>query len=121
VVSVAHDRESGKNGVIQCVLACCVFTKSQIKTLVMYSGHPAGLFPSSPSAPRVVVTNGMVVWNYSTTLDYNRMYAMGVSQYGQMTAGSYWLVFVVLCCVCRVLNIVQSAILAHRESCMEPH
>lgn len=59
------------------------------QTLVMYSGHPAGLFPSHPDAPRVVVTNGMVVWNYSRPVDYDRMYALGVSQYGQMTAGSY--------------------------------
>ncbi len=59
------------------------------QTLVMYSGHPLGLFPSSPSAPRVVVTNGMVIPNYSSTDEYERMNAMGVSQYGQMTAGSY--------------------------------
>ena len=59
------------------------------QTLVMYSGHPLGLFPSSPEAPRVVVTNGMVIPNYSSQDDYERMNAMGVSQYGQMTAGSY--------------------------------
>lgn len=59
------------------------------QTLVMYSGHPLGLFPSSPWAPRVVVTNGMVVPNYSSKEDLNRFYALGVSQYGQMTAGSY--------------------------------
>ena len=59
------------------------------QTLVMYSGHPLGLFPSSPEAPRVVVTNGMVIPNYSSTDEYERMNAMGVSQYGQMTAGSY--------------------------------
>lgn len=59
------------------------------QTLVMYSGHPLGLFPSSPSAPRVVVTNGMVIPNYSKADDWERMNAMGVSQYGQMTAGSY--------------------------------
>lgn len=59
------------------------------QTLVMYSGHPLGLFPSSPETPRVVVTNGMVIPNYSSQDDYERMNAMGVSQYGQMTAGSY--------------------------------
>lgn len=59
------------------------------QTLVMYSGHPLGLFPSSPEAPRVVVTNGMVIPNYSSLDDYDRMNALGVSQYGQMTAGSY--------------------------------
>ena len=59
------------------------------QTLVMYSGHPRGLFPSSKEAPRVVVTNGMVVPNYSKPDDWERFNAMGVSQYGQMTAGSY--------------------------------
>ena len=59
------------------------------QTLVMYSGHPLGLFPSHPDAPRVVVTNGMVIPNYSKPDDWERMNAMGVSQYGQMTAGSY--------------------------------
>eukprot|EP00933_Yihiella_yeosuensis_P051628 TRINITY_DN49601_c0_g1_i1.p1 TRINITY_DN49601_c0_g1~~TRINITY_DN49601_c0_g1_i1.p1 ORF type:complete len:813 (-),score=158.59 TRINITY_DN49601_c0_g1_i1:264-2483(-) len=59
------------------------------QTLVMYSGHPMGLFPSSPQAPRVVVTNGMVIPNYSSQDDYERYYMLGVSQYGQMTAGSY--------------------------------
>lgn len=59
------------------------------QTLVMYSGHPLGLFPSSPDAPRVVVTNGMVIPNYSSQEDYERMNALGVTQYGQMTAGSY--------------------------------
>ena len=59
------------------------------QTLVMYSGHPLGLFPSSKDAPRVVVTNGMVIPNYSSQDDYDRMNALGVSQYGQMTAGSY--------------------------------
>ncbi|CAD7941817.1 unnamed protein product [Amoebophrya sp. A25] len=59
------------------------------QTLAMYSGHPHGLFPSSTEAPRVVVTNGMVIPNYSKPDDYERMNAMGVSQYGQMTAGSY--------------------------------
>ena len=59
------------------------------QTLVMYSGHPLGLFPSHRNAPRVVVTNGMVIPNYSKPDDWERMNAMGVSQYGQMTAGSY--------------------------------
>ena len=59
------------------------------QTLVMYSGHPLGLFPSHPDAPRVVVTNGMVIPNHSTQDDYERMNALGVSQFGQMTAGSY--------------------------------
>ncbi len=59
------------------------------QTLVMYSGHPLGLFPSHPRAPRVVVTNGMVIPNYSSRDDYEKMNALGVSQYGQMTAGSY--------------------------------
>ena len=59
------------------------------QTLVMYSGHPLGLFPSHAQAPRVVVTNGMVIPNYSKPDDWERMNALGVSQYGQMTAGSY--------------------------------
>ena len=59
------------------------------QTLVMYSGHPLGLFPSHKDAPRVVVTNGMVIPNYSKPDDWERLNAMGVSQYGQMTAGSY--------------------------------
>lgn len=59
------------------------------QTLVMYSGHPLGLFPSHPRAPRVVVTNGMVIPNYSKPDDWERFNALGVSQYGQMTAGSY--------------------------------
>ena len=59
------------------------------QTLVMYSGHPLGLFPSHKDAPRVVVTNGMVIPNYSKPDDWERMNALGVSQYGQMTAGSY--------------------------------
>lgn len=59
------------------------------QTLVMYSGHPMGLFPSHKEAPRVVVTNGMVIPNYSKPDDWERMNALGVSQYGQMTAGSY--------------------------------
>ena len=59
------------------------------QTLVMYSGHPMGLFPSHADAPRVVVTNGMVIPNYSKPDDWERMNALGVSQYGQMTAGSF--------------------------------
>ena len=59
------------------------------QTLVMESGHPQGLFPSHRDAPRVIVTNGMVVPNYSSQDDYNRMAALGVTMYGQMTAGSY--------------------------------
>ncbi len=59
------------------------------QTLVMYSGHPMGLFPSNNNAPRVVVTNGMVIPNYSKKIDLEKFNALGVSQYGQMTAGSY--------------------------------
>ena len=59
---------------------------SEDQTLVLYSGHPLGLFPSSREAPRVVVTNGMVIPNYSSREMYERMYATGVTQYGQMTA-----------------------------------
>jgi len=65
----------------------CEMTDEQ--TLVMYSGHPLGLFPSHKNAPRVVVTNGMVIPNYSKPDDWERDNALGVSQYGQMTAGSY--------------------------------
>ncbi|XP_041047779.1 urocanate hydratase [Carcharodon carcharias] len=59
------------------------------QTLVMYSGHPQGLFPSPRNAPRVVITNGMVIPNYSSRDEYEKMFAMGVTMYGQMTAGSY--------------------------------
>lgn len=59
------------------------------QTLVMYSGHPLGLFPSSSHAPRVVVTNGMMIPNYSKPDDWEKYNALGVTQYGQMTAGSY--------------------------------
>jgi len=59
------------------------------QTLVMYSGHPMGLFPSHKDAPRVVVTNGMVIPNYSSQDEWEKFNALGVSQYGQMTAGSY--------------------------------
>ncbi|MDM1348990.1 urocanate hydratase [Myroides marinus] len=59
------------------------------QTLVMYSGHPMGLFPSHKNAPRVVVTNGMMIPNYSKPDDWEKFNALGVTQYGQMTAGSY--------------------------------
>ncbi|MBM78188.1 MAG: urocanate hydratase [Crocinitomicaceae bacterium] len=59
------------------------------QTLVMYSGHPMGLFPSHTNAPRVVVTNGMMIPNYSKQDDWEKFNALGVTQYGQMTAGSY--------------------------------
>ncbi len=59
------------------------------QSLHMYSGHPLGLFPSHPNAPRVIVTNGMVIPNYSKPDDWEKFNALGVSQYGQMTAGSY--------------------------------
>jgi urocanate hydratase len=62
---------------------------SDEQTLVMYSGHPMGLFPSHKDAPRVVVTNGMMIPNYSQPDDWEKFNALGVSQYGQMTAGSY--------------------------------
>lgn len=64
-------------------------TMTDEQTLVMYSGHPMGLFPSHKDAPRVVVTNGMVIPNYSSKDDLEKFNALGVSQYGQMTAGSY--------------------------------
>jgi len=64
-------------------------TMTEDQTLAMYSGHPMGLFPSHKDAPRVVVTNGMVIPNYSSQDDWERFNALGVSQYGQMTAGSY--------------------------------
>ncbi|KAM6256771.1 urocanate hydratase [Porphyrio hochstetteri] len=59
------------------------------QTLVMYSGHPLGLFPSHKYAPRLIITNGMVIPNYSTRDEYEKMFALGVTMYGQMTAGSY--------------------------------
>ena len=65
----------------------CKMTDHQ--TLVMYSGHPLGLFPSTPDSPRVIVTNGMMIPNASTQDNYERLNALGVTQYGQMTAGSY--------------------------------
>lgn len=64
-------------------------TMTDEQTLVMYSGHPLGLFPSHKSAPRVVVTNGMMIPNYSKPDDWERFNALGVTQYGQMTAGSF--------------------------------
>lgn len=64
-------------------------TMTNEQTLVMYSGHPLGLFPSHKEAPRVVVTNGMMIPNYSKPDDWERYNALGVTQYGQMTAGSY--------------------------------
>ncbi|MEY4651218.1 MAG: hypothetical protein RJA06_1291, partial [Bacteroidota bacterium] len=64
-------------------------TMTEDQTLHMHSGHPQGLFPSSPQAPRAVVTNGMVIPNYSKPDDWEKFNALGVSQYGQMTAGSY--------------------------------
>ncbi|MFD1615548.1 urocanate hydratase [Gelatiniphilus marinus] len=64
-------------------------TMTDEQTLHLYSGHPMGLFPSSKNAPRVVVTNGMVIPNYSQPDDWEKFNALGVSQYGQMTAGSF--------------------------------
>ncbi|MEK6544738.1 MAG: urocanate hydratase [Elusimicrobiota bacterium] len=64
-------------------------TMDDTQTLVLYSGHPLGLFPSSPQAPRLVITNGMMVPNYSKPDDWERYNALGVTQYGQMTAGSF--------------------------------
>lgn len=64
-------------------------TMTDEQTLHMYSGHPMGLFPSSKTAPRVIVTNGMMIPNYSKPDDWERFNALGVTQYGQMTAGSY--------------------------------
>ncbi len=64
-------------------------TMSDAQTLNMYSGHPQGLFPSSPAAPRVVITNGMMIPNYSSQDDLEKYSALGVTLYGQMTAGSY--------------------------------
>jgi urocanate hydratase len=64
-------------------------TMNEEQTLHMYSGHPMGVFPSSTEAPRVVVTNGMMIPNYSKQDDWEKFNALGVTQYGQMTAGSY--------------------------------
>lgn len=62
---------------------------SRDETLVMMSGHPSGVFPSSFNSPRMIITNGMVIPNYSSKNDYDKLYACGNSIYGQMTAGSY--------------------------------
>lgn len=64
-------------------------TMSEEQTLVLYSGHPLGLFPSDSRAPRLVITNGMTIPNYSTKANYDDMFALGVTMYGQMTAGSF--------------------------------
>ncbi|VDM23547.1 unnamed protein product [Toxocara canis] len=64
-------------------------TMSEEQTLTVYSGHPMGLFPSHRNSPRVVITNGMMIPNYSTKQLYDKFFALGVTQYGQMTAGSY--------------------------------
>ena len=64
-------------------------TLGEDQTLVLYSGHPLGVFPSHPGAPRLVLTNGMVVPNYSSKEEYSRLAALGVTSYGQMTAGSF--------------------------------
>ena len=64
-------------------------TMTNEQTLVLYSGHPMGLFPSSKDAPRVVITNGMMIPNYSKQDDWEKFNALGVTQYGQMTAGSF--------------------------------
>lgn len=64
-------------------------TMTDEQTLALYSGHPAGLFPSSKSAPRVIVTNGLMIPNYSKPDDWEKFNALGVTQYGQMTAGSF--------------------------------
>ncbi len=85
----------GGNGAVfsnwaQYVLTMKYLSKMTDKqTLVMYSGHPMGLFPSNKNAPRVVVTNGMMIPNYSKPDDWEKFNALGVTQYGQMTAGSY--------------------------------
>jgi len=67
----------------------CLAEMTAEQTLAMYSGHPMGLFPSHPDAPRVVITNGMMIPNYSKPDDWEKYNALGVTQYGQMTAGSY--------------------------------
>ncbi|NOY96796.1 MAG: urocanate hydratase [Chlorobi bacterium] len=67
----------------------CLAEMTDEQTLAMYSGHPMGLFPSHPDGPRVVITNGMMIPNYSSKDDYEKFNALGVTQYGQMTAGSY--------------------------------
>lgn len=85
----------GGNGAVfsnwaQYLLTMCYLAEmTDEQTLVMYSGHPMGLFPSHAKAPRVVVTNGMMIPNYSKPDDWEKFNALGVTQYGQMTAGSY--------------------------------
>ena len=64
-------------------------TITETQTLHLYSGHPLGVFPSTRDGPQVILTNGMVIPNYSTRDQLQNMFALGVSQYGQMTAGSY--------------------------------
>ncbi|EFP08972.1 hypothetical protein CRE_15801 [Caenorhabditis remanei] len=66
-----------------------LFTMTDHQTLVLYSGHPLGLFPSTPDSPRMTVTNGMMIPSYSTKELYDKYFALGVTQYGQMTAGSF--------------------------------
>ncbi|CAD5221533.1 unnamed protein product [Bursaphelenchus okinawaensis] len=66
-----------------------LYSMTDTQTLSLYSGHPLGLFPSHKTAPRVVITNGMMIPNYSTKELYDKFFALGVTQYGQMTAGSY--------------------------------
>ena len=72
-----------------CLTMQYLATMSDMQTLVLYSGHPLGLFPSHPDAPRVVITNGMMIPNHSKPDDWERYNALGVTQYGQMTAGSF--------------------------------
>ncbi|CAB1315045.1 unnamed protein product [Coregonus sp. 'balchen'] len=72
-----------------CLVMHYLSEMTEEQTLVMYSGHPAGLFPSLPSSPRAIITNGLVIPNYSSREQYEKMFALGVSMYGQMTAGSY--------------------------------
>lgn len=90
------------------------------QTLVMYSGHPLGLFPSHREAPRVVVTNGMMIPNYSSRDDYERFNALGVTQYGQMTAGSYMYIGpqgIVHGTTITVLNAARKLDAAHKTVC----
>lgn len=93
------------------------------QTLVMYSGHPLGLFPSHKNAPRVVVTNGMVIPNYSKPDDWERLNALGVTQYGQMTAGSYMYIGpqgIVHGTTITVLNAARKQ-LAKKQGCNDIH
>src|SRR5690606_35497082 len=94
---------------------------SEEQTLVMYSGHPLGLFPSHKEAPRVVVTNGMMIPNYSKPDDWEKFNALGVTQYGQMTAGSYmyigpqWIVHGTTITVLNAVRMIGSAPLTAGE------